>query len=90
MTELEHKICPVCAKDACIETCPGDTCSQECARTFVIVEVGRELLKLLSAMATPVYYIDKLPLVSWEQAEDIIEGTPRGPGVEQEAPNVTD
>jgi len=56
MTEQEHKICPVCGKDACIETCLGDTCSQECARTLVIVEVGRELLKLLRVLAYPVYY----------------------------------
>jgi hypothetical protein len=56
MTESEHKICPVCARDACIETCPGDTCSPECARTFVIVEVGHELLKLLRVLAHPVYY----------------------------------
>ena len=35
---------------------PGGTCSQECARTFAIVEVGRELLKLLRVLACPVYY----------------------------------
>ena len=34
----------------------GGTCSQECARTLVIVEVGRELLKLLRVLACPVYY----------------------------------
>ena len=72
MTEQEHKICPVCGKDACIDTCAGDTCSQECARTHVIVEVGRELLVLLRAMATPVYYIDKLPLISQEDAARIV------------------
>jgi len=61
MTEQEHKIChkicPVCGLDACLNTCTGNTCSPECARTFVIVEVGRELLKLLRAMAAPVYYV---------------------------------
>jgi hypothetical protein len=51
---------------------PGGTCSQECARTFAIVEVGRELLKLLCTMAMPTYYIDKLPLISQEDAARIV------------------
>jgi len=61
MTEQEHKIChkicPVCGLDACLNTCTGNTCSPECARTFVIVEVGRELLKLLRVMSFPTYSI---------------------------------
>jgi len=32
------------------------TCSQECARTFALVEVGRGLMELLRTMAYPVYY----------------------------------
>ena len=35
----------------------GGTCSQGCAQTFAIVEVGRELLKLLRVMSFPTYSI---------------------------------
>jgi len=62
------KFCPTCGGDMfrpfptsfdrgsyCFEYA-GGTCSQACAITFVIVEMGRELLKLLRAMAYPVYY----------------------------------
>ena len=66
--EAGFYLCTVCGKQSLDWWLyPGGTCSQECARTLVIVEVGRELLVLLRAMATPVYYIDKLPLVSYEQ-----------------------
>ena len=89
-TRNEAGFCPctVCGKQSLDWwPYPGDTCSQECARTHVIVEVGRELLVLLRAMATPVYYIDKLPLVSREQVEDIIEGRKQAPHPADQEPS---
>ena len=50
--------CTVCGKQSLDWwPYPGGTCSQECVRTLVVVEVGRELLKLLRVMSFPTYSI---------------------------------
>jgi YHS domain-containing protein len=55
MTEVA---CPVCGNrvgSIYSAEYPGSTCSQECARTFAIVEAAHELTKLLRLMAYPTY-----------------------------------
>jgi len=85
--------CTVCGKQSLDWWLyPGGTCSQECARTLVIVEVGRELLKLLRVIAAPVYYTTPEgglapmigPLHSYPAAEPAPH--PTGPGEEPSLP----